>query len=301
MTTTATLTDAEREHWDQNGFLLIRNCLDDAEVAGLTASMGALAEEAEGWSPEKRRLHTSTAGNGKHVDLIGLPFLTDAADRLMDHPNLFGKILSLMGPFIYSPGMEYLERHSHNEQVLRLHTDGGGSLRCIFPSPESLVLQLKVQIFLTDNDKPESGNFMMVPASHRTRFPLGASQIEEATRKAVPVLARKGDALIFPWSLWHAVSANRSTQVRKSIITRYSQLWMRPVDYDFAPEVVSQRLTPRRRRLLADIPECRTQNDFYRPNIDDQVDVMFGQEWRDHPDLPRYIEMKKPIKLLFEQ
>lgn len=295
------LSDEERRHWNENGFLVIRNCLDEGEVARLTASLADLAECSAQWSEEQRASCTSSAGNGRHLDIVGLPFVTETADFLMDHPNIFGKILSLMGPFIYIPGMEYLERYSHQDQLLRLHTDGGGSLRCIFPSPENLVLQLKVQFFLTDTDRPDSGNFMLVPASHRTRFPFDSDEIEQETRKAVPVLARKGDALIFPWSLWHCVAANRSPNARKSIITRYAQLWMRPVDYERAPDAVCGRLTPRRRRLLASMPECRAQSDYYRPNLDLQVNEMFGDEWRDHEDLARYNGMKKPLKELFDQ
>lgn len=295
------LTREERKHWDEHGFLLIRNCLSSEEVERLTCSLGSLAEESTSWPADKTSSFTSTAGNGKHLDIIKLPFLSDDAHHLMDHPNVFGRILSLMGPFIQLPGMEYLERHPHEDQLLRMHTDGGGSLRCIFPSPENLVLQLKVQFFLTDVDSEEAGNFLLVPGSHRHRFPDGSDEIQEAAGRAVPVLAQKGDALIFPWSLWHGVAANRSLRTRKSVIARYAQLWMRPVEYDQAPEDLCDRLTARRRRLLARMPECRTQGDYYRPNLDLQVDEMFGNEWREHPDIHRYNGLKKPIKELFDQ
>jgi len=295
------LSDDEREHWNTHGFLLLRNCLSDAEIETLTASMSDLATGLPSWSEEKKLAHTSTAGNGKHIDIIGLPFLTEAVHSLMDHPNVFGRILSLMGPFIYVPGMEYLERYSHGEQLLRMHTDGGGGLRSIFPSAESLVLQLKVQFFLTDLDEADSGNFLLVPGSHRKRFPVDSTVIDQAARDAVPVLAKKGDVLIFPWSLWHGVAANRSTNTRKSIIARYAQLWMRPVEYERASDAFCDGLAPRTRRLLANLPECRSQNDYYRPNMDLQVNTMFGEEWQDHPELYLYNGMKKPIKELFDQ
>ena len=294
------LSDEERRYWDQSGFLVVRNCLSDCEVTALSRSLSDLAEGSFEWPEEKKTSHTSVAGNGQHLDIVGLPFLTDSVAFLMDHPNIFGKILSLMGPFIYIPGMEYLERYSHDAPLLRLHTDGGGSLRCIFPSPENLVLQLKVQFFLTDVDQPDFGNFTLVPASHRKRFPFDAAEIEQATQQAVQVLARKGDALIFPWSLWHCVAPNRSPNARRSVITRYSQLWMRPVEYDRAPDEACRGMTPRRRRLLANMPECRFQSDYYRPDVDLQIDQMFGEEWSDHPDLERYIGMKKPIKELYD-
>jgi ectoine hydroxylase-related dioxygenase (phytanoyl-CoA dioxygenase family) len=301
MVVEAFLSDEERKHWDENGFLLVKNCLSGAEVSRLVSVLSDLSEKSADWSEEQRKAYLSSAGNGKHVDIVGLPLVSEEADFLLDHPNIFGRLLSLMGPYIYSPGMEYLERYPHANQLLRLHTDGGGSFRSIFPSPESLVLQLKVQFFLTDTDKPESGNFMMVPGSHHKRFPLDEEGIEQATKAAVPILANKGDALIFPWSLWHAVSANTSGNTRKSVISRYAQLWMRPVHYNKVPEAVTQRLSERRRRLLADLAECETQNDLYHPDFDTQIRTMFGDEWANHPDIPRYEMMNKPLKKLFDQ
>lgn len=301
MVTTPVLTDEERTHWDQFGFLHIKNCLSDDEISSLSASLDLLAEEAKSWPEDRRDALTSTAGNGDHLDIVTLPFVCDDVHPLMDHPNVFGRVLSLMGPFIQIPGMEYLERHPHDGELLRMHMDGGGSFRCMFPSPGNLVLQLKVQYFLTDTEAPDLGNFMMVPGSHQTRFPDDLSEIEALSRRARPLLARKGDALIFPWSLWHGVAPNRSTRTRKSVITRYSQLWMRPVEYDRAPEELCARLTPRRRRLLGGMPECRRQGDYYRPDLDQQVSEIFGEEWRDHPDIYRYEAIKRPIKQLFDQ
>lgn len=295
------LTAEEREHWEQNGFLLVKNCLSEEEIEKAAASLSALSTESDAWDEMKRKTYLSSAGNGKHLDVVGLPLVTDSVDFLLDHPNIFGRILSLMGPYIYMPGIEYLERHPHDGQLLRLHTDGGGSFRRIFPSPDSLVLQLKVQFFLTDVDTKEAGNFMMVPGSHRRRFPLDADEIERATETAVSVLARKGDALIFPWSLWHAVSANRSTNTRKSVISRYAQLWMRPVHHDVVPDDIANRLTQRRQRLLGVLPECSTHNDFYHPNFDLQVQSMFGHEWQAHPDKEMYNTMNQPLKKLFNQ
>ncbi len=295
------LSDEERRHWDENGFLIVKNCLNSAEVSRLTSELSCLADSSVTWTTEKKARHASTAGNGYHIDITGLPLLTEAVHFLMDHPNIFGRILSLMGPFIYIPGMEYLERHTYDKQILRLHTDGGGSLRCIFPSPDSLVLQLKIQFFLTDVNEPEAGNFMLVPASHRRKFPLGLSEIERATTTAVPIYASEGDALIFPWSLWHCVAPNKSVQSRKSIITRYAQLWMRPIEFEVIPEEILTLLSPRRQRLLANLPECKVQGDYYRPNLDLQIGEMFGTEWSRHPDMGRYVEMKRPLKDLLDQ
>ncbi|MFE5097052.1 hypothetical protein ACFRCI_43835 [Streptomyces sp. NPDC056638] len=53
----------------------------------------------------------------------------------------------------------------------------------------------------------------------------------------LPTLMRlspiRGDhAWHFPWSPWHGVAPNRSGNVRKPVILRFGQLWIRPNDHD---------------------------------------------------------------------
>ena len=104
-------------------------------------------------------------------------------------------------------------------------------------------------------------NFLFVPGSHRRKFPPKAPT---SPRGAVQLLTRPGDALLFPWSLWHAVAPNRSGRVRKSVTLRYGPLWARPYDHERLPAEVLERLSPRRRRLFGDLgPESRPWECYY--------------------------------------
>jgi ectoine hydroxylase-related dioxygenase (phytanoyl-CoA dioxygenase family) len=97
---------------------------------------------------------------------------------------------------------------------------------------------------------------LVIPGSHR-RNSLPQPAPGERVRQpagAMPVLARRGDALIFDRRLWHSRSDNLSPITRKAIFCAYTYRWIRPRDelgigpgdprFDLA--------SPIRRQLLGD-------------------------------------------------
>ena len=202
---------------------------------------------------------------------------TDALDPLTDHPRTFGTILSLMGPYLQIMGTQIYVRHPDVEALMGFHTDAGPSLQRIHPHPDSLPLQFKIQFFLTDLSEPDQGNFMCVPGSHKVRFPENRLAKGEYPEGAIQVLAEAGDAVIFPWALWHGVGPNQTDRIRKSVTFRYGQMWSRPYDYDKLPADALARMTPRRRRLFGDMGENHHPTDYFKPR--DQLEIIYGDEW----------------------
>jgi ectoine hydroxylase-related dioxygenase (phytanoyl-CoA dioxygenase family) len=141
------------------------------------------------------------------------------------------------------------------------------------------VITLKVQFFLTDVLSPEAGNMVLVPGSHRLPFPEAFEEFEVASGNTVQIHASAGDAVLFPWSLWHGASANHSGHPRISVVLRYAQLWARPVDYQVLDARTLGRMTPRRRRLFGDLGPQPHPGDYYRPPTDEYLSVILGSEW----------------------
>jgi hypothetical protein len=236
-------------------------------------------------------------GTPSRRDVCVTPAIVEAIEfgQLLDHPSVFGKILSLMGPYIYLTGSDMLVRHPRDSTVpvTAFHVDGGPSMQRITQTLEDPVIQLKVQFFLTDLLGADEGNFTLVPGSHRRRPPPRGIHEDELGESPMQVIARAGDALIFPWTLWHAVRPNNSSRARKSIIFRYSQLWCRPVDFESIPEAFLQSLTARRRRLLGNFGATTAPRLFYYPSKTGQVQLMLGSEWNDDVLLHEYDELDK--------
>jgi len=252
-------TPDERLHWQKQGYLLLPGALAAREVAEILGAVdGLLAEEeAAALRPQ--------GGTGQAGKLDRAVERTAALDGLLDHPAVFGKIVAFLGPYLQVLGSEIFVRRPGpgTEPLLAWHTDGGPALAGFSTVPEGPVLQLKAQFFLTDTAEPDGGNFLFVPGSHRRRFP---QKSPTSPRGAVQLLARPGDVLLFPWSLWHAVAPNRSGRVRKSVTLRYGPLWARPYDYERLPAAVLERLSPRRRRLFGDLGPERQPWEHYYPD-----------------------------------
>ena len=171
-------------------------------------------------------------------------------------------------------------KHWHEQGYLLLmgfHTDAGPSLQRIHPHADSLPLQFKIKFFLTDLSEPDTANFMCVPGSHKKTYPENRLEKGVYPEGAIQVLAEAGDAVIFPWALWHGVGPNRTDRIRKSVTFRYGLMWCRPYDYDRLPSHVLDRMTPRQRRLFGDMGETFHPTDYYKPN--DQLEIICGDEW----------------------
>ena len=268
------LTDVQQKVWQTEGYLLMKNVLSPAEIETLLAAVDAAIETYVQETPGLQG--NNRFGKGAYTIIRAIE-RTDALDPLTDHPHTFGTILSLMGPYLQIMGTQIYVRHPDVDALMGFHTDAGPSLQRIHPHPDSLPLQFKIQFFLTDLTEPDQGNFMCVPGSHKIDFPENGFKKGEYPEGAIQVIAEAGDAVIFPWALWHGVGPNRTARIRKSVTFRYGQMWSRPYDYDKLPAAVLTRMTPRRRRLFGDMGENHHPTDYFKPH--DQLEVICADEW----------------------
>ncbi|HEX6099449.1 MAG TPA: phytanoyl-CoA dioxygenase family protein [Thermoanaerobaculia bacterium] len=265
---TSSVTRDQQRSWRRDGFLLVRGALPPGQVAELLARIDDVVERYAGSEHGFRQ----SAAAYKVAEAITL---TDCLDPLLDHERVFPLLLDLLGPYLQVLGTEIFVRPSTESQELLVawHADGGPTLGRFLPRPGEPTLQLKTQFFLTDIPETDSGNFMFVPGSHRRLFPKEG--LAATPPEAVQLTVRAGDALIFPWSLWHAVAPNHSGRARRSVTVRYGQLWSRPYDFERLPASVLARLTPRRRRLLGDLGDVHPSSYFYLDE-EEQLRVMRG-------------------------
>jgi len=263
------ISAARRRHWDRRGYLLIEQALGPDEVAALLGAVDAvLASKAD-----RDFVSQGSAAAFKIVQAVSE---TEALDPLTDHPAVFPLLLALLGPWLQVLGSEIFVRTpgAGDEPLVTWHTDGGPTLGAFLPRRGNPVLQMKAQFFLTDLSDPDSGNFMLVPGSHRTAMPPARVESKEMPPGAIQLSARAGDVLLFPWSLWHAVAPNHSGRIRKSITFRYGQLWSRPYDYERLPPPVLARMTPRRRRLFGDQGPDPDPVSYFYPNEEEHLRLM---------------------------
>lgn len=267
------LTEEQKQHWHDEGYLVLKQVLSSTEVEEI---LTAVDDVIESYVQETQDFQDTRFGTGAFTIIRAIE-RTATLDSLSDHPNTFGTILSLMGPYLQIMGTQIYVRHPDEKQLMGFHTDAGPSLQRIHPHPNNLPLQFKIQFFLTDLSQPNSANFMCVPGSHKRPFSDYHNVSGENPEGAIQVIAEVGDAVIFPWALWHGVGPNYTDIIRKSVTFRYGQMWSRPYDYDSLPDDVLLRMTPRRQRLFGFMGENYHPTDYFKPK--DQIEIICGDDW----------------------
>jgi len=262
------LTEEQQQQWAIDGYLVLKDVLSRDEIKLFSKEIDRLHR--------KHVIRNPDVDSKKGLDRRNLLPDSDVFIELMDHPAVFDLVLDLMGPYIQLSMAEGMIRPPLPDYSGFIHTDGGPALRHIRVTETSWPLQIKIQYFLTDVSKPNSGNFTLFPGSHLRPFPEGDKPVMADTPGAVQISANAGDAAVFAHSLWHGVSPNLSKRARKSLIYCYSQMCFRPFDFYSQPPEILDRCTPRQRRLLGDLGEpSRPASYFYSPK--DQVELIEGK------------------------
>jgi phytanoyl-CoA hydroxylase len=259
------LSHEQRQQWDEQGCLLLHQVLSPGDVVGLLAAIDRVADR-------QRVVSQSATGSAPQAFKIVRAVEADPAlDLLIDHPETLPVLMALLGPSLQVLGTEIFIRRPGptRTEMVEWHTDGGPALGRFVHQTGVPPLQLKIQYFLTDLSEPESGNFLFVPGSHAVPFPGSGTPSPDDRGRAVPVLARPGDALVFSSALWHSVAANHSDRVRLSITFRWGQLFCRPYDFKRLPPELIDRWTPRQRRLFGLVGS--EQHDYYYTDEADQL------------------------------
>jgi hypothetical protein len=279
------MTETEWAQWEEDGFLFIRGVLEESEVKRLLADVTRLVGDFERLSVTERTSFEAESGNAGDLRIKNVVSLSRSLDGILDHPAVFSKVVALMGPYLRICSTEILVRRSRQSVALGFHRDGGPSLQRILPHPGGAALFVKALFFLTDVSARGRGNVIVIPRSHDTQF---GAEGEDSSWVEVDVVAKAGDVLLFPWSLWHAVGPNLSTEPRVSAVVWYSQRWACPVDYFRVGRSVLDRLSARQRLLFAAIDDQAIPEAAYMPLEDDYLSTMLGP-WKEALEVAPYI------------
>ena len=287
------MTAEERRHWDEDGYLIIRNALSDREVKDLTAEVDRLDEESQCQGRDPGTLLDAANIVDSAVEGLFQPELRNAGKRLqqapndtflgiVDHPSHLGVVCELMGAAVQLTWSQALVRPPTPLPSHRWHPDG--------PKPYYFrrmhdgrppLLQLKVGFFLTDLDGPDMANLCVIPGSHRNGFPRipqglehalkitsftgfrEVEQIDEGVPGARQVMVNAGDALAIHNGLFHCVVRNTSKLSRKNLYFTYGPMWQRAGDRIESTAGLLARCNPVQRQLLGGLTGPNTNGGYH--------------------------------------
>ena len=229
----------QREFFDRNGYLVVRNALDAEMLERVTAACDRIAtlHTEEG----SRRL---SRDNVLPEDDVFLPLLTWDTTVPLIVQLLSYDIRLAKSHLIY----KYADPPDA-EPSTNWHRDFMESPFDLGPHRYPRML-IKVAYQLTDTSAL-SGNTIILPGSNnltrRLRIPDGRNDPEGA----VELELQAGDAFLFESRTFHRVGLNRTDVTRKCLMMGYCYGWISPLDYDVQPDWLLQKVTdPVARQLV---------------------------------------------------
>ena len=276
-----TLTDAQRERWNTDGFLHLEGVLSPEQVQFFSCEMDRI-RGVPGYEPDPDpelpmghyswQDHAPDPTVGGFMDRRELLTYHQAFIDLVDAPSVFDLIVDIMGHNIMLSMTQAIERPPSEKFPGYTHTDGGESLKMIRPVENSPPIALKAMYLLTDVTEEDTGNLTVFPGSHMRQIPVnGDRTMTPYSPGAAQLMGKAGDVYLFSHSLWHGPAKNLGSQSRKVLLYNYCQLWVHTYDGDALPHV-GQKCTARQRRLLGDLGyDFRPGSYFYVPRDQEEV------------------------------
>ncbi len=239
------MTDAQRDHFDQEGYLVVEDALDEG-------MLNRLLEAADKVDARERAARDMEPGAmmAKFRTIVE----DEAFRELLDWPKTFPLIWDILGWNVqhYISHLIYYPPEPAGSALLKpggWHQDGGRPVpEMERPQPR---LSLKVGFWLSDISTPEKGGIQIIPASHKLDRPPQRGG-DDSPRDAVQIQVKAGTAVLFDRRMWHARGINTSDEVRKVFFLGYSYRWLRGLDYNVIPDEILDQCDPIRRQLLGD-------------------------------------------------
>jgi ectoine hydroxylase len=251
------LTDDERLFFEQNGYLVIENALDESMNKRLIDVVDRV---------DSRERNESNLG--KLLSITNVIPEDEAVVDLTTWHRTFPKVWGILGwnIHVYHSHLDVTppENAANQNWSVAWHQDSMRVNDEIESDPRPR-LSLKIGFYLTDVSQPGYGNTLIVPASHLNNSLDCPQDGRSNPDGAEPICVPAGSAVIVDRRIWHTRSENASDETRKVVWLGYSYRWLMPKDA-MTVQHLFPGLTPIQRQILGD---RQSANGVYDPTPDD--------------------------------
>ena len=230
----ARLSDAQKQHFRENGYLFPLYVLDDGEAAEYRARLEAF--EAD-WGARARQILRQKC----HLVLTW-------ADALIRHPNLLGPVSDLLGPDLLVWSTSFFIKDARDPGFVSWHQD---STYWGLDNDDTVSAWVALS-----HSRPKNGCMRVIPGSHRlVRMPHHETQapdnllsrgqeiaVEVDESAAVDFILEPGQASLHHALIVHGSKPNSSDERRIGLAIRYIRPQARQVEeaWDSATLVLGQ-------------------------------------------------------------
>ena len=233
------MSDQQRQQFRDEGYLIVRNALDNATIEQLIEVGDRLIATDE-------RHNRYEVDDGLYDGFRNCITMDDAFIPLLTHPQVLPLVIQLLGSNLQLSTSHLIYRYpdpSGTPSTKRnpgWHRDNGRTSSDLghenYPR-----IGLKCAYYLTDLSQPRSGVTMFAPGSNQLKEPLKIPNGETDPTNAVEPLLNPGDCVIFEYRTWHAGAPNFSSITRKCVMIGYAYQWLKPMDYvQQSPEFIKK-------------------------------------------------------------
>ena len=236
------VTVEQQKQFDQEGYLIVRQAIEEETIVRLTAAGDRLIHSNLIINRQQRE-------DGRYDGFRNCITLDDSFIPLISHPRILPLVVQLLGanlqlmtshliykspeipgtpPSCRSPGW-------HRDYYQAMNDLGHYSIPRIV---------LKCAYYLTDLSQPNSGVTMVAPGSNQLKEPMEIPEGQVDPVNVVEPSIYPGDCLIFENRTWHAGAANLTNRTRKAVMIGYGYRWVVPMDFRKQKQGFLEKLDP---------------------------------------------------------
>lgn len=242
------LSTEQRQQFEQQGFLILRQVLDQDKVERLVAAGNKLV------ASDLQENRQATA-DGFYDGFRNCLALDDTFISLLTYDRTVPLIVQLLGPRIHLVTSHLIYKRPNapgtptTYRTPGWHEDGGNMARDLnFQHIPRAVI--KCAYCLTDLSQPHSGATLFAPGSHlltdAQHKPWGQNDPEEVFEP----LLQPGDAVLFENRTYHAGAPNLQDQQCKMVMFGYGYQWIKEFDYAQQPAELVDKVDDIGKQLL---------------------------------------------------
>jgi Phytanoyl-CoA dioxygenase (PhyH) len=243
------LTQEQRQSFDEDGFLVVRNAVDKHTVDQLVEAGDRRAR----CFLDKPEVPNKEEYN--HLDLRPGLLQEKAFFSLVAHSATVSLVVQLLSPNIHLHSLALIYKRPSSPDGSPFRRGWHRDIRI----PKDLGhrhlprVGIKVCYCLTDFHQPNSGMTLFARKSHLSSEALSIpkGEIDPKDLEICDLTLNAGDAVLFENRIFHTAAPNRSDRVSRVVIYGYAYRWLKPEVYlDTPDERLLQKSDPITRQLL---------------------------------------------------
>jgi ectoine hydroxylase-related dioxygenase (phytanoyl-CoA dioxygenase family) len=243
------LKTEQRQSFDEDGFLVVRDVLDEQTVEQLieTGDRRARAFLNKPELLEKEEYN--------HLDLRPGLLKEKAIVSLLAHSPTVPLVVQLLSPNIHLHSLTLIYKRPVSSEGAPFRRGWHRDIRIPKDLGNSNLPRVGIKICycLTDFHKPESGMTLFARKTHLSpeALKIRKGKIDPEDVEVCDLKLNAGDAVLFENRIFHTAAPNRSDRTSKVLIYGYAYRWLKPEVYLEAPdETLLQKADPITRQLL---------------------------------------------------